>query len=294
VQHVSVAAREFVRSHNTKMPLPVSVLNAISDRQPFHVAWAAEDLSSGEKAFRHADVSLPTRSTRKVAILMALLAEVHAGRLDLAHTITIPSAYQHTASGVTQLFDPSPSLSIHDALALMIAVSDNGCTGALVDRLGLAQLNAWCARAGLETYVHRTALPEPTTDLARNTSCTPADQMRLFAAILAASRGAAGACAALGCDAALALLALRMLEGQQLRRKMPARLPADVLVAHKDGTGPGMHHDGGIVWRGSEPRFLFCAYTLQVPEELDDGRPGVDLACEVIAVLTRAIWDALA
>jgi beta-lactamase class A len=90
-------------------------------------------------------------------------------------------------------------------------------------------------------------------------------------------------------------MALRALKAQLLRSKIPALLPVDAVAAHKDGTGPGLHHDTGIVFRGEQPLFIVCAYTSEVPVMLErGGESGVVAASRFIARLTRTAWDALA
>jgi len=88
-------------------------------------------------------------------------------------------------------------------------------------------------------------------------------------------------------------MALRALRGQQLRGKIPALLPETATVAQKDGTGPGMHHDTGIVFRADRAVYLLCAYTFGVPDMLASGEPGRAAASRFIAELARAAWDAL-
>jgi beta-lactamase class A len=265
----------------------------LSDRQPFAVAWYLKALVCGREWARDGDVPLATRSTRKVAIMMALLHAVHEGELALTDQIAILPTYQHTASGVTQHFLPGPVLSVHDAMTLMIIVSDNGCTAAIVDRLSLDRINAYCARLRMDRTTHRNALPEPVADLERNTTSTPRDQGRLLELILRGCDDAAVA-ETLGCSTSHCRLALKVLRAQQLRRKIPALLPDDAVVAHKDGTGPGLHHDTGLVFRGDHPLFVLCAYTSGVPERTPDGRAGVDAASTFIAQFSRYAWDALA
>jgi beta-lactamase class A len=88
-------------------------------------------------------------------------------------------------------------------------------------------------------------------------------------------------------------MALQALRGQQLRGKIPALLPETATAAHKDGTGPGMHHDTGIVFHGDRPLYLLCAYTFDVPDLLASGESGRAAASRFIAGLARAAWDVL-
>ena len=269
-------------------------LDTLTQRQPFRAAWFIKDLARGAVLEHDGDRLVATRSTRKVAIMMTLLAAAHRGEVDLAQSIEVPEAFQHTRSGVTQHFMPRPVLRLADAMMLMICVSDNGCTGAIMELLGLERVNAFCRAAGMRDTLHRTSMPLDSDALEANTVSTPREQALLLQAVLDGSRDEAAA-NRLGCTSAHCDMALRALKAQLLRSKIPALLPADAVVAHKDGTGPGLHHDTGVVFRGEHPLFIVCAYTSEVPVMLEaGGESGVVAASRFIARLTRTAWDALA
>jgi beta-lactamase class A len=270
-----------------------SQLGALSDAQPFRVSWQLKALASGAELARDGDLPVASRSTRKVAIMMTLLGAVARGELALDQPVVVPEQFQHTRSGVTQFFLPNPVLRLADAMTLMIGVSDNGCTGAIMALVGLDRVNAFCRAAGMLQTVHRNTMPLQTAEPSANTMSTPHDQALLLQAILDGSTDA-GVARRLGCTPAHCALALQTLKAQQLRGKIPALLPADALVAHKDGTGPGLHHDTGIVYRAETPLYILCAYTREVPLALPSGDAGAAAASHFIAQLARTAWDALA
>ena len=55
-------------------------LNDLCDAQPFQTSWYLKDLATGTIADRRGDVPVPSASTRKISIMMAALAAVHAGQ----------------------------------------------------------------------------------------------------------------------------------------------------------------------------------------------------------------------
>ena len=55
-------------------------LNELCDAQPFQSSWYVKDLASGQRADRFGSVPVPSASTRKISIMMAALAAVHAGQ----------------------------------------------------------------------------------------------------------------------------------------------------------------------------------------------------------------------
>src|ERR671927_1356029 len=97
-------------------------------------------MKSGATANRAGDVPVPSASTRKISIMMAALAAVHAGKLALDQQVTIESRYQDNDSGTFQHLTPGFQITLRDALVMMIIVSDNTCTGLVVDLLGLGPL----------------------------------------------------------------------------------------------------------------------------------------------------------
>jgi beta-lactamase class A len=267
-------------------------LDRLTEAQPFGVSWYLKDLAAGREWGHDPERLVATRSTRKVAIMMTLLSAIARGEHSLEQPIVVPEEYQHTRWGVTQSLLARPTLRLHDAMVLMIALSDNGCTGAIVDLLGLDRINAWCRSIGMARTIHRTGMPLQTADLQANTLSTAREQAHLLEAILLGSRGE-NAARRLDCQSVHCAMALRALRGQQQRGKIPALLPEIAIVAHKDGTGPGMHHDTGIVFQGDRPLYLLCAYTFDVPDMLESGEPGRAAALRFIAGLARSAWDAL-
>ena len=110
---------------------------------------------------RHGRIVVPSASTRKISIMMAALQAVHAGRLALDQPVTILAKYQDNDSGTFQHLTPGFTITLRDALVMMIIVSDNTCTGTVVDLLGLDAINALCRSAGLTGTVHRFGIPCP-------------------------------------------------------------------------------------------------------------------------------------
>src|SRR5438045_7093992 len=137
----------------------VERLDALCDAVPFHASWYLKDLGTGARADRLGDVPVPSASTRKISIMMAALAAVHAGKLSLDQRVTIEAKYQDNDSGTFQHLTPGFTITLRDALVMMIIVSDNTCTGTVVDLLGLDAINALCRSVGLTGTVHRFGIP---------------------------------------------------------------------------------------------------------------------------------------
>jgi beta-lactamase class A len=271
-------------------------LDELCEPLPFQTSWFLKDWKTGATAHRLGDVPVPSASTRKISILMAALAAVHAGKLSLDQKVTIEARYQDNDSGTFQHLTPGFWITLRDALVMMIIVSDNTCTGAVVDLVGLGPLQRYCDSVGLKATMHRFGIPPrlgPDHTLEQVTTTTPNDQGLLLELIFRGTT-AADTAARLQCTPALCQLALDILSWQKLKTRLPSLLPAGTRIAHKTGTGSRGFMDAGIVFKDDRPLFILTAYTDRVPVELPDGTPGFAAAAQVIGRMARACWDVLA
>jgi beta-lactamase class A len=270
-------------------------LNALCDAVPFQTSWYLKDLATGARADRLGDVPVPSASTRKISILMAALKAVHDGKLALDQKVTVDVRYQDNDSGTFQHLTPGFWITFRDALVMMIIVSDNTCTGLVVDLVGLSELQRYCDSVGLTRTIHRFGIPPrlgPDHSLDQVTTTTPNDQGTLLELIL---RGADDPAIAtrLGVTPALCRLALDILSWQKLKSRLPSQLPLGTKIAHKTGTGSRGYMDAGIVYKDDRPLFILTAYTEHVPAALPDGTPGFAAAAALIGRMARTCWDTL-
>ena len=270
-------------------------MNALCDALPFQISWYLQSLGTGERADRLGDLPVPSASTRKISILMAALKAVHDGKLALAQKVTVEARYQDNDSGTFQHLAPGFWITLRDALVMMIIVSDNTCTGTVVDLVGLGEIQRLCESVGMSRTVHRYGIPPRLPadhGLEQVTSTTPRDQGLLLDLMLRGADDAATA-AQLGSTPALCRLGLDILSWQKLKTRLPSLLPLGTKVAHKTGTGSRGYMDAGIVYKEGRPLFILTAYTDGVPAALPDGMPGFAAANQVIGRMARLAWDDL-
>jgi beta-lactamase class A len=273
----------------------VTALDALCDAAGFPASWHLKDLATGATADRRGDVPVPSASTRKISIMMAALAAVHAGKLALDQKVTIDARYQDNDSGTFQHLTPGFSITLRDALVMMIIVSDNTCTGTVVDLVGLENVQRYTESIGLTRTIHRYGMPPRAgadDALDRVTTTTPNDQGLLLDLILGGTADAAVA-ARLHCTPALCRLGLDILSWQKLKTRLPSLLPLGTKVAHKTGTGRRCYNDAGIIFKGDRPLCILTVYTVQVPDTLADGTPGFAGAYQLIGRMARRCYDAL-
>src|SRR5262249_36891919 len=174
-------------------------------------------------------------------------------------------------------------------------ISDNTCTGTVVDLVGLSELQRYCESVGMTGTVHRFGIPPrlgPDHSLEQVTTTTPSDQGLLLEFVLRGSEDAAAAARLQGTPA-LCRLALDILSWQKLKTRLPSLLPLGTKVAHKTGTGSRGFMDAGIVYKDDRPLFILAGYTDRVPAALADGTPGFAAAYQLIGRMARLCYDSL-
>jgi beta-lactamase class A len=271
-------------------------LNALCDALPFQTSWYLKDLTTGERADRLGDTPVPSASTRKISIMMAAPKAVHDGKLALEQKVTIQAKYQDNDSGTFQHLTPGFWITFRDALVMMIIVSDNTCTGTVVDMVGLDAIQRYCDTVGMTRTVHRFGIPPklgPDHTLDQVTTTTPNDQGLLLEAMLQGAEDTAAA-AKLGVTPELCRLGLDILSWQKLKTRIPSQLPLGTKVAHKTGTGSRGYMDAGIVYRDGKPLYIITMYTEHVPAALPDGTPGFTAAYQLMGRMARLAWDSIA
>jgi beta-lactamase class A len=106
-----------------------------------------------------------------VKVLVALEAETQLvdGRLDPTQRVLLRADGRTTGPTGISLFRDDVEVSVRDLPVLMLTVSDNACTDALLDLVGLDTVNATAQRLGLSDTVLASNLAELIDSLARDT-----------------------------------------------------------------------------------------------------------------------------
>ena len=256
-----------------------TALDELRPELPEHLTFAAWDLREREPVTLDAERPLQAASTIKTLIMIAALRAVDDGSLDLGQPVDLP-AERAGGSGVLREIPSAERLALGDLINLMIVVSDNAATNAVLDVVGF-QAVADCARAlGAEsTRVERRLMDHAA---AGSNITTAADQARILDAL------ATG----LALPEGLSRRALNTLGRQQVRDRIPARTSPPAKVWNKTGELHGIRHDTALLGSG-EPEVAIAVLVdgLTDPRSTKDyrGGPGTD----AIATLGLAAWNAL-
>ncbi|MBI1802181.1 MAG: serine hydrolase [Chloroflexi bacterium] len=113
------------------------------------IGVAACDLNTGEEVLLNADLVFPTASMVKIGILLELLRQREAGKLELSEPLTVRKTDKTAGSGLLENMSDEVTLPLHDIAVLMNAISDNTATNVLIDRLGRANINRAMRAAGM-------------------------------------------------------------------------------------------------------------------------------------------------
>ncbi len=184
------------------------------------------------------------REHAQISILMAALKAVPDGKLALDQKVIVDARYQDNDSGTFQHLTPGFWITLRDALVMMIIVSDNTCTGTVVDLVGLGESSARASRSGMSRTIHRYGIPPRLPadhGLEQVTSTTPRDQGLLLDLMLRGADDTATA-AQLDSTPALCRLGLDILSWQKLNNLPALALAAGHQGRAQDGDGLARLH----------------------------------------------------
>jgi beta-lactamase class A len=115
-------------------------LDAIATSHHGVVGYSISNLDTGERLSLRGDETFPTASLIKVPILVTLYDLAEQKQLSLDDAVTVIKIDQVPGSGVLQFMHPGMILSLHDAAALMIILSDNTATNLVLDKIAIRRV----------------------------------------------------------------------------------------------------------------------------------------------------------
>ena len=258
------------------------------------VALFAENLKTGDRVALDADHLVPTASTIKLAVFIETFHQIKDGQLNLADKIIFTSPDKVPGSGVLQALRVPMELSLENAIVLMMIESDNTATNLMIDRVGLAKVNARLAVLGLkDTYLYKKVYrpaegPVPADQKTYGLGkTTPREMAKLMSGIERCELGAPELCKKM----------IEIMKGQQYRNMIPHYIEADLdaseggtAIADKFGALDESRSDVGIVYTKNGP-ILISAYTF---ENRDQSWAAENEGEQLIAHMAKAIVDAWA
>lgn len=248
-------------------------------RLPGRVGIATWHLTEREPVLRGAEQQVHSASTIKVLIMIAALRAVRDGKLDPDEMVQLP----RERTGGTGILPELPSvsrMSLRDLINLMIVISDNAATNAVLDQVGFEPV-ADCA-ADLGCRSTRVERHIGDVDAPGELRTTALDQARAMSAL---AEGEA-------LPPELTAHALDVLVRQQVIDRLPALLPERARFWNKTGEIKGLRHDVALLGR-VRPEVVVAVLVDGLTDPISTkgyrGGPGV----EAISAIGRASWRAL-
>lgn len=259
------------------------------------VAARAED--SGEELALDWDRVMPTASVIKLAILAEVFRQEDAGALSLGEPITLDEANRAGGSGVLKDLSAGLTLPLVDYATLMITVSDNSATNALIDRLGgVEAVNRFMGQVlGLETIrLNRKVTIAPSADPAGGRpplgEASPRHLMELVSLIwqrkLVSPRASEHMLRILGRQQYLDQVP-RLLECQLLATRTEP--PAGIAVANKTGMADGARADAGLLLLSGRP-VSYAVMSVSLDTTLHADHDGMLANAAVGVVIAERLW----
>ncbi len=146
---------------------------------------AAKNLGTGEEIRVNADEETGTASTIKVPVLIEVMRQVEAGKIDLETRIADSPETRTPGSGILRDLSAGIPLSVRDVATLMIIVSDNTATNMLIDLVGLDNINATMRDFGFSRtrLVNRIHFPTLGDDVKNLAVTTPGELCAIMEAV---------------------------------------------------------------------------------------------------------------
>lgn len=217
---------------------------------------AIEDLNTGNHFFLHEDEVFAQASSIKITVLANLYLQ---GKLKLTDLYTVQASDLVPDSDIMNGLTPGVTrVTLRDLATMMVTVSDNSATNILIDRVGMANVNAMLDSLGLtHTRLRRKMMDLEAAKQGRENISTPREMMTLFDAIYKGKL----------LDKEAAADFFKVLSTNK-DSWIPRDLPADLKIANKPGALEAVRNDSGIVFVEGRP-YVICVMTAFLRNERD-------------------------
>ena len=218
------------------------------------LGYTIVDLTDGQRLARLSEVSFPTASTIKLAVLYELLKQAEEGRLSLDAPHPIEPAQVVGGTGVLQHLS-RPALSLRDHAALMLIVSDNTATNVVIDAVGISAVNTRMQALGIRGLSLRRKMMDAAAVARGDENTASPDALAAIATAVWKGDGLSAASR----DLARTLL-------HEVRGQIRAAVPDRVKVASKTGELDGVRAEAAVVEIPNRP-FALAVMTTHLRDD---------------------------
>ncbi len=243
------------------------------------VGIVVKDLDMNWEIVCNKDKPIPSASIVKIPIMLSYFYAASEGKIKLDDKITLKKSQKTGGSGLLKGALTGSEYSIKDLLYLMISRSDNTAANILIDTLGINRLNEYFRKIGLKhTNLSRRMMDFNARKEGVENYTTARDMAYLLEQLYRSKF----------LNKSVSRQALSLLASQNINDRIPKKLPAGTVVAHKTGLEKGLCHDVGIVYT-KKGNFLISALT---KHGYKSARPMKGLISR-ISLLTYNYYDSL-
>lgn len=197
---------------------------------------AAVDLSSGETILLNENMIFTQASTIKIPILMEVYKQAHQQKFSLTDLKRMESVAG--GSGILKDLIDTPSLSIRNLCVLMMALSDNTATNALIDLVGMDAINASLQSMELKnTRVRRRMIDAAASARGQENVSTPAEAVKILQMLYK------GEFINKATSSAVLSIMKAEREGSRLAKGIPSAVP----IVYKPGSLRGVSTEWAII-----------------------------------------------
>lgn len=274
------------RTSPTMQPLKEKVLQRLA-KEEGHYAVAFKDLQTSATLFLNEQQMMHAASTMKVPVMIEVFKQANAGRFSLLDSVVVTNEFKSIVDGSHYSLDLSKKSSefideknlgakvtIRDLVHHMITISSNLAANLLIQKVGADRITASMRALGAEhIQVLRGVEDQKAYDRGLHNKTDALDLLIILEAIAENKVVSPEACEQM----------IGIMLEQKYRDRIPAKLPADVKVAHKTGSITKINHDAGIIFLPDGRRYILVLMSEGVAEQAKSSA--------VMAELSRMFYD---
>lgn len=214
------------------------------------------------------DTPLPSASLIKIAIACAAADDP---QVNLSKSIKVSDLDATFYCSILQAFDPIDEISLKSLIGLMLIVSDNPATTALLDTIGMDKVNAWLVSNGLNDTNLNVGFEDASLGVPLRANLTTAqDCFRLLRRV--------------DTDPAYAFIK-HMLANNLRNERIPKQLPDEAVIAHKTGTLNGLMHDIAMI-ESPDAAYYLVILADELSEDANFAGKIADFSSEIYSLMS--------
>jgi beta-lactamase class A len=242
----------------------ITTLNELIRQSRAEVGLAAYDLATGQEILIQPDQSFHPASTIKVCVMMEAFRQARQGLFSLDDPMLIKNEFISIADGslyALSVEDDSEkdlyehigeAFPIRELIFRMMTISSNLATNLLIERVTPGRTTRFMQELGTNDVIVRRGVEDNRAfRLGLNNAATARGLMRILLKL------AKREVVSLQDSDEM----IKILLQQKFNEMIPAQLPANVRVAHKNGWNDDLYHDAGIVLPPNGKPFVLVILT---------------------------------